>query len=296
VGAPDNTQEATAKDQYATRHNPFVYFHSIIDDRQRCDAHVVNLSALEADLADAARTPNYAFIVPDLCSDGHDATCANPEQKGGYEGIDAFLRKWVPKILASPAFRQDGLLIVTFDEAEDDASACCDEPTGPNTARPGIDGPGGGRVGAVLLSPLIEPGTTSDTPINHYGYLRSVEDIFGLDHLGAAGQDGLATFQSAGIFNRPGGGTTAPVAKAVRRFRVTRGRGGRRLVVRFSLAPGVVGRLAFKRRGKVRRRLTTGGRGTLRLRVRARRRYAVVLRAERDGRVVARRRRVSRPR
>ena len=33
------------RDQYATRHNPFVYFHSIIDDQARCDAHVVNLDA-----------------------------------------------------------------------------------------------------------------------------------------------------------------------------------------------------------------------------------------------------------
>src|SRR5438034_702371 len=43
VGSPDQTQQASANDQYATRHNPFVYFHSIIDDQARCDAHVVPL-------------------------------------------------------------------------------------------------------------------------------------------------------------------------------------------------------------------------------------------------------------
>src|SRR3954468_23970003 len=45
IGEQDQTQSATASDQYATRHNPFVYFHSIIDAQARCDAHVVNFSA-----------------------------------------------------------------------------------------------------------------------------------------------------------------------------------------------------------------------------------------------------------
>ena len=108
-----------ATDQYATRHNPFMYFHSIIDDQRRCEANVVNLDRARADLRiGRRRRRNYSFITPDLCPDGHDETCVDPEQKGGYEGIDEFLREWVPKILASPAFKQDGLLIVTFDEAE----------------------------------------------------------------------------------------------------------------------------------------------------------------------------------
>ena len=82
---------------------------------------------------------------------------------------NAFLRRWVPRIRRSPAFRDRGLLIVTFDEAEggdepdDDGSACCNEPTGPNTPHPGAltGGPGGGRIGAVLLSPCIRPGPST---------------------------------------------------------------------------------------------------------------------------------------
>ncbi len=68
IGAIDNTQSAQAPtadvpkgDQYATRHNPFVYFHSIIDDQSYCDKHVVNLDAnLENDLKsiDHAPQPN----------------------------------------------------------------------------------------------------------------------------------------------------------------------------------------------------------------------------------------------
>ena len=64
INQQDGTQSATATDQYATRHNPFVYFHSIIDDTALCDSHVVNLNLLPQDLASAASTPNYVFITP----------------------------------------------------------------------------------------------------------------------------------------------------------------------------------------------------------------------------------------
>jgi len=84
---------------------------------------------------------------------------------------------------------------VTFDEATgSDATACCNEQPGPNTKAPGWTGPGGGRIGAVLLSPFITPGTVSDTPYNHYSMLKSVEELFGLPSLGFASQDGLVSF------------------------------------------------------------------------------------------------------
>jgi phosphatidylinositol-3-phosphatase len=82
-----------------------------------------------------------------------------------------------------------------------DASACCDEPTGPNTPAPGISGPGGGRVGAVLLSPCIRP-TTSSRRTTSPCCSGSEEKIFGLGYLGYAVQSGLATFGRS-IFNRP---------------------------------------------------------------------------------------------
>ncbi|MEA3203372.1 MAG: phosphatidylinositol-3-phosphatase, partial [Thermoplasmata archaeon] len=188
----DQWQGGDPNDQYATRHVPFVYFHSVVDDQASCEAHVVDLGLLPGDLASAATTPDYAFIVPDVCSDGHDDPCASPRQKGGYAGIDEFLRAWVPRILGSAAYQRDGLLVVTFDEAEASApEACCGEPAGPNGPQPGITGPGGGRTGAVLLSPCLDPGTVDDTPHNHYSLLRTTEDVWGLPHLGYAGKAGL---------------------------------------------------------------------------------------------------------
>ena len=193
LGAPDVTTNATATDQYAQRHDPFVYFHSVLDSPS-CAANVVPLSRLAADLSSAATTPNLSFITPNLCHDGHDHPCANGEP-GGLVSADSFLKTWVPRILASAAYQADGLLIVTFDEAStSDASACCGERSGPNVPRAGITGPGGGRIGAVLLSPFITPGSISDTPYNHYALLRTIEDVYGLAHLGYANGSGVMSF------------------------------------------------------------------------------------------------------
>jgi hypothetical protein len=198
IGEVDKTNKATAKDQYADKHNPFVYFHSIIDDAANCAAHVVNLDKLPEDLQSVATTPNLSFITPNLCHDGHDAPCTNGEP-GGLISADKFLREWVPRIVASPAFKQDGLLIITFDEGTD-AAACCGETRPAGAPQPGKFGPGGGRIGALVLSPFVKPGTVSSVDYNHYSLLRSIEDWFGLPHLGYAGQKGLRAF-GPDVFN-----------------------------------------------------------------------------------------------
>jgi phospholipase C len=189
LGAPDDTQKAKPGDQYAARHNPFVYFHSIIDS-PACAAHDLPLDQLTTDLASTDTTPNLSYITPNLCHDGHDTPCADG-QPGGLVSADAWLRSWVPRILASPAFAQDGLLIVAFDEADnksaDSAAACCGEGPGPNAPTPGIYGMGGGRVGSVVVSPFVSPGSWNNTAYNHYGLLRTIENAFGLSPLGYAG-------------------------------------------------------------------------------------------------------------
>ena len=72
---------------------------------------------------------------------------------------------------------------------------------------------GGGDTGSVLISPYINPGTTSDVYYNHYSWLRTMEDLLlpnpsgGLDnqgHIGYAAQIGLAPF-GADVFNNPAG-------------------------------------------------------------------------------------------
>src|SRR5205085_11055433 len=153
----------------------------------------------------------FAFITPNLCNDGHDATCKGPNTEGGHTGglvaADLWLKHWMPLILASPAYRSGQLLVVvTFDEASiADTTACCNEPPGPNWAFPGHSpllgpsgpagsDPGGGKVGAVLLNArFLRPGTNNTAGhYNHYSALRSYEDLLGLTNDATDGYGHLA--------------------------------------------------------------------------------------------------------
>jgi hypothetical protein len=121
LNTTDHTQTAEAPsvsvplgDQYATRHNPFMYFHSIIDS-PTCNTNVVNLNQLTVDLSSESSTPDFVFITPSLCDDGHDSPCVNG-QPGGLVSADAFLQKWIPIITASHAYQRDGLIVIAFDK------------------------------------------------------------------------------------------------------------------------------------------------------------------------------------
>ncbi|MEA2495422.1 MAG: phosphatidylinositol-3-phosphatase [Thermoleophilaceae bacterium] len=202
---------------YARKHNPFVFFDSLIQSGE-CQANDVGFTELDADLA-AGTLPNFSVIVPNECDDGHTACPstlpANPvtDDFDQLKQADAFLKKYVPKILAVPAMKQDGLLIVTFDESVIDSTACCNEQPGPAAPYPGSYfgepfGRGGGDNGGILISRFISPGSShllglhlNINPYNLYSVLRSVEDIFGVGHLGFAGQTGLKPF-GADVFDR----------------------------------------------------------------------------------------------
>jgi phosphatidylinositol-3-phosphatase len=201
---PGPCSMAASNGKYMRKHNPFVFFDSLRASGQ-CQANDVGFDQLAGDLQSTATTPNLSFIVPNQCNDGHDACpssfpIGNPiaDDQDGLRQIDAFLRKWVPQITASPAYKQDGLLIVTFDEAVE-TTACCNEQPGPADPNPGsyvagMPAPGGGNTGTVLLSPFVKPGSVNINEYNHYSLLRSLEDLFGVSHLGYAGQDGLQPF------------------------------------------------------------------------------------------------------
>lgn len=205
TGMQDGTQSASAKDQYAARHNPFVYFHSVIDNGS-CERNVVPLTHLEHDLAQVSTTPQLSFIAPNLCDDGHDAPCTGKDalgkNAGGLASVDDFLSVYVPKIEASPAFQHDGLLLILADESDNasmDATSCCGESPGPNSPFPGIfvesgNGQGGGLIGALAIGRCVRAGAKDATPYNHYSLLRSLEDLYGAGHLGMAAASGLSSF------------------------------------------------------------------------------------------------------
>lgn len=226
--AIDCTFMARAKDEYAARHNPFIYFDSLTNAGS-CQQHDVPLDRLSRDLQSIESTPNLVFITPNLCNDAHDPvvhsshhqtairseenacpnrdypdtsrTCANGEP-GGLVSADQFLRHWAPIVENSPAFKQDGMLIITFDEAatrglEADSRACCGERPGPDPKAqlPGGNGPGGGIVGALIIAPKFVRVGKDDREYNHYALLKSLEDIFQLrPYLGFAAQPRVQAF------------------------------------------------------------------------------------------------------
>ena len=225
LNQPDQTQTPEAPsarvplgDQYAARHNPFVYFHSIVDS-PLCRRHVVNLKWLQQDLKNIRTTAHFSFISPNLCHDGHDTPCVTGEP-GGLASADEFLRTWVPRIVESPADQTDGVLVILFDEGDVPETAnpagghlqaypgavCCAQQPGPNLGDfPQVthwqddtitfENYGGDRTGAVLLSPFLVPGTVAQTPFNHYSFLKSIERAFGISpYLGYAAQPGLIDF------------------------------------------------------------------------------------------------------
>jgi phosphatidylinositol-3-phosphatase len=211
LDAADPTSALTppAGQAYATWRNPLVYFHSVIDS-PLCASDDVGLSRLKSDLASTKSTPSFSYIVPGRCDDGNAIPCA-PGQAAGMGAADGFLRKVVPEILHSKAYKENGLLVITVDEAPSsgeyaDSSSCCGQPSFPNLpARSGalaLGKPGGGQVGALLLSPFVKGGNLDQDEYNHLSLLRTVEDFFGLSHLGYAAGKEVSSF-SPSLFSAP---------------------------------------------------------------------------------------------
>ena len=149
--------------RYAKKHNPFLYFADIRRNAQRC-RHVVPFSGFAADLA-KGNVSSFTWLTPNLCHDGHDCPLSQS---------DHWLATTIPMILNSPAFRQGGVLFITFDEASgSDAGGCC------HLAH-------GGRVFTVVASPLGKAGAQLGVPYDHYSLLRTIEDAWKLPRLAGA--------------------------------------------------------------------------------------------------------------
>jgi hypothetical protein len=164
---PDNPSAdptLTATSGYVTRHDPFVYFHSLLDLGD-CLASVHDLTALGDDLKVPRLTPNLTFIAPDVCHSGTVETCEDGTP-AGLAAADAFLAEWVPKITASKAFKKDGVLVIAF-----------------------LSHAGGGTdpTGAVVVAPrFAHAGGLFAKPFDAYSLLRTVEDLLALEPLGKA--------------------------------------------------------------------------------------------------------------
>jgi hypothetical protein len=147
---------------YATKHDPFLYFQDIqLGANSECAATNVDYSAFAADLA--AGVNRYSFITPNLTSDGHDPS-TNPRL--GMQNSDAWAQTAVTAIMASAAYKNGGIIFITWDEAE------------------GRNGDAKDQVPMIIVSEkLVSAGFKSAKAYSHKSYLATVEDLLGLPRL-----------------------------------------------------------------------------------------------------------------
>jgi phosphatidylinositol-3-phosphatase len=211
---------------YDSRHNPFIYFHSLLDLGD-CATDDMDLSKLPAALSSTSKTATFSFLAPSTCGDaraiaggGADTTdpttttttgsstttssatatttttgttttptsatgtttttsttpttvsptivsgalgaptaAACPTGPVGIAAENAFLKTWVPRILQSPAYKKDGVLVIAF--------------AGDGVKRGGPTV----RTGALVLSRYAHRGKTITIAYTPYSLLRSLEDM-----------------------------------------------------------------------------------------------------------------------
>ena len=154
----------TSHGRYAAKHNPFVYFDDVngwdgktFQPSPRCNEHVVDYSELDKDIA-ANAIPKYVFITPNLDNDMHDGSVAQG---------DLWLSQEIPKIMATDAYKNNGVIFLLWDE-------------GSGTLGAGDDPP------FIVVSPLAQAGMTSKVAYDTSSYLKTVQNILGLESVPCA--------------------------------------------------------------------------------------------------------------
>lgn len=142
---------------YAPKHDPFVYFDDVtnhLDSRSTyCIDHIRPFAELAGDLSDG-KVARYNFITPNLCDDMHDGCGGDAIAHG-----DAWLKKNLPEILRSSAYRDGGAVFIVWDEAAK----------------------GDGPIPMIVLSPFAKGNHYSNSVYyTHSSLLRTLQEIFGV--------------------------------------------------------------------------------------------------------------------
>lgn len=162
-----------ANNVYSTHHNPAVYYDDVEGARyneafnrapkRECLHKVIatgttapnDMSAFNAALT-KRHLARFNMVIPNDCEQGHDPCGANRLRQ-----FDAFMKREVPKIEASPAFGKNGLILITYDEWGDST-------------------PHNHHVLFLALGPQVRRGVYSSGSLSHYSLLRTLEDGFGI--------------------------------------------------------------------------------------------------------------------
>jgi acid phosphatase len=155
----------TGGDQYpyVKRHNPFAYLSDVLNNQAQAN-NIVPFSQFAIDLANN-QLPNYSFIIPNQYNNSHDCPPSIPNFTNAYTltTADQWLKQNIDPLIASAAFRQNGLLVITFDESLDTDTTN-----------------GGGHIITVVISSQAKQGFQSNTLYQHQNLLRTVDEALGV--------------------------------------------------------------------------------------------------------------------
>lgn len=140
---------------YSLDHNAFVYFDDVRNDPAYCKAHERPYSELSAALA-ANTVSGYNFIVPNDWDQGEKLA---PGSNCMACQADNFMKNEIPKIQASAAYKNGGVIMVIWDEM------------GYNGNRP---------HGMIINSPYAKKNYSNNISYNHGSTLRTMQEIFGV--------------------------------------------------------------------------------------------------------------------
>ncbi|PYP90066.1 MAG: hypothetical protein DMG65_12310 [Candidatus Angelobacter sp. Gp1-AA117] len=149
---------------YARHHNPFSYFSDVVNSSVQ-KLNLVPFSQFAADLNNG-QLPNFSYVIPSKNDDAHDcpagmSSCTDAQK---LSAADNWLQSNIAPLLNNPAFQQDGLLVIVFDEGFDTDTAY-----------------GGGHVAMVMAGPKVKKGFKSTGLYQHENLLRTLMDALGVN-------------------------------------------------------------------------------------------------------------------
>lgn len=137
---------------YVVHHNPFAYFTDVQNSTME-KLNLVPFTQFQTDLANGT-LPQFSYIIPNVNDDAHNGTL---------QQADSWLKTNIAPVLASPAFQNNGLMVIVFDESYDSDTAS-----------------GGGHVAMLVLSPQGKGSYKSTTHYQHQSTLRLMMDALGI--------------------------------------------------------------------------------------------------------------------
>ncbi|HYG99954.1 MAG TPA: alkaline phosphatase family protein [Terriglobales bacterium] len=182
---------------YLKRQNPFAYFADVANSSER--QNLVPFTQFAADMQ-AGTLPDLSFIVPNANNSMRDcpagmSSCSDAQRQAA---ADQWLSTNIAPLLATETFKNNGLLVIVFDE-----SVASDTTNG------------GGHVAAIMVGPRVKSGYKSGARYDHRNLLTTVLRALGVGTSPAK----VAKFAAMGDFFKAAStgepGTTEPTTPPV---------------------------------------------------------------------------------